>query len=168
MSRKHKIIIPFKGLAEGNHEFETAIDTNFFNELDYSEFKSGDIKISIFMEKRLTHLNLKIQFNGLVNVMCDRCLDYFNTEVEFDGELFVRYSYQEQEPDGEIMVISPDDNELDLSHYIYESIFLSLPYQNVHPLKNGRSTCNKEMIKKLKQYEVVKPDDEDVNLIDEE
>ena len=51
------------------------------------------------------------------------------------------------------MYVSPDEDQIDIRHYVYESIMLSLPVQRVHPdNEKGRTQCNKEMLKLLKQH----------------
>jgi uncharacterized protein len=46
-----------------------------------------------------------------------------------------------------------DEHELDMKQYFYEYILLALPIKRVHPDdKNGNSTCDPEMLKKLKEH----------------
>ena len=54
----------------------------------------------------------------------------------------VKFSDESDYYDGEVMRISPSEDILDLTQYIYESIVLSLPYSRVH--EEGK--CNPEML----------------------
>ena len=45
--------------------------------------------------------------------------------------------------------LNPGEHEIDLEHYIYESISLSIPLKRMHSGKGGHSACNKDMIDKL-------------------
>ena len=47
---------------------------------------------------------------------------------------------------GEVLWLSPSEEKLDLTQYIYESIVLSLPYQRVHP----EGQCNPEMMARFR------------------
>jgi uncharacterized metal-binding protein YceD (DUF177 family) len=73
--------------------------------------------------------------------------------IEYDSELFVNFGDTTEEQTDEIIVLAHNEFEIDVAQYIYEFVHLSLPYKRVHPLdKKGRSTCNKEMLKKLDEY----------------
>jgi uncharacterized protein len=153
LKTSERLIIPFKGLIEGWHEFNFKLTDKFFQAIDYSEFDKGNLELKIGLERRISHLVLEIELKGDVNVMCDRCLDFFDMNVDFHSTLYVKFSGDEEDVDENLMVLSPEDFEVDITHYIYESICLSLPYQRFHPLNDkGKSTCNKEMLKKMRQY----------------
>ena len=156
MSNSERLIIPFKGLGEGKHEFKFVLTEKFFQVLDYSEFEKGNLSVNVYMDKKPTHMVFEIEIEGEVNVMCDRCLDFFNTDVEFSCSLIVKISGKDESDDEsneELLVLSPDEFEIDLSHYVYESICLSLPVQRVHPLNSKKqATCDKKMLKILKEH----------------
>ena len=141
---------------DGKHELEFNVGNVFFQALDYSEFKTGEVTIYIGLDKKPTHLVLEIEIEGKVGVICDRCLDTFDVEVDFSGVLYIKFSGNENtnsESNEELLVLSPDDFEVDLTHYLYESICLGVPYKREHPLNSkGKSTCNKEMMKKLAEH----------------
>lgn len=153
MKKKDRQLIAFQGLKEGEHVFEFEVNDAFFDKLDYSVIEKGDLKVLINLIKTSRHLELDIAINGYVHVICDRCLDEYAEEIAFEGRLFVKFGEETDFEDDEIWVISKDENELNLTHYIYESINLSLPYKKVHPFdESGTSTCNPKMIKKLEEH----------------
>lgn len=162
MNASERLIIPFRGLNDGKHEFEFSLNDNFFQALDYSEFEKGNIQVNVLLDKKSTHLLLEIDFEGHVNVMCDRCLDMFDLEVTDHNTLIVKFSGNpDEDANDEIMIISPDEYELDITHYIYESVCLSLPYHRYHPENGkGKSGCNKEMMKKLRELGTVQTESE--------
>ena len=143
-------------MADGHHEIEFLVKDNFFQALDYSEFTNGEVSILIGLDKKPSHLVLEIEIEGKVGVVCDRCLDRFDIEVDYSGVLYIKFSSNLETDDKsneELLVLSPDDYEVDLTHYLYESICLGISYTRVHPLNTkGKSTCNKEMLKKLKEH----------------
>ena len=145
-------------MSEGKHEFKFVLTDNFFQMLDYSEFERGDLSAIVYMDKKPTHLIFDVEIEGKVNVMCDRCLDFFDSEVEFEGSFIVKFSGKDESDDvsnEELLVLSPDEFEIDLSHYVYESICLSLPVQRFHPLNSkNQPTCDKKMLKILKEHRV--------------
>ncbi len=74
-------------------------------------------------------------------------------EIELDGEeeLIVKFgdgSFAEQTD--EIITIPPSEHEIDISHFVYEFIMLSVPQAHSHEEKD----CNPEVIKTLKKLSV--------------
>lgn len=159
-----KYRIDFQGLSEGEHEFIFNVDNAFFLSIEYSDIKEGLLKTTVVLTKKTQLLELNFKIQGFVNVICDRCLDEFKMPIDFEGQLFVKFSETEHEDTDEVMYLMPEDYELDLAHYIYESIRLSLPLKCVHPDdEKGNSTCNPEMLNKI---EKLKPDNSAEDLID--
>lgn len=153
MENLSKYRIVYQGLSEGVHNFNFDIDNSFFESLEYSDIKKGKLNAHVVLNKKSSFLELDFQIDGSVVVICDRCLDEFDQAIKFEGKLFVKFTSTEEDLAENIICLSPSDNELDISHYIYESISLSIPIKRVHPdNENGESTCNPEMIKKLNNY----------------
>ena len=92
------------------------------------------------LDRAETQLVIDVRITGHVVVECDRCLEDCRIPVDYDGRLLVRFSDEEREYDGDVLWLSPVEDEVDLMQYIYESIVLSLPYQRVHP----EGECNPE------------------------
>jgi uncharacterized metal-binding protein YceD (DUF177 family) len=150
---ENQYIIQFKGLKEGVHDFEFILGKPFFTECEYLEVPDGMVAAHVVLTRKPTFLDLDINLSGSLQVLCDRCLDYFEMDVDFAGHLVVRFSEQVEEGDDEIIFLNPEDNQLDMKHYFYECISVSLPYRKVHPdLPDGKSGCDPEMLKKLKDH----------------
>lgn len=81
--------------------------------------------VSVELVKTERLLTLDFTIDGEAEVTCDRCLDEFMMPVHYAGTLQVRFSETEKESDGEVMWLSPNETELPLGQYIYESISLS-------------------------------------------
>ena len=164
MESLHKYRIVYQGLKEGLHEFDFDVDNLFFEKLEYSEIKKGSLNAHVVLIKKSTFLELDFQINGNVELVCDRCLDEYLQEIDYNGKLFVKFSETEGDLAEDVICWSQSDYELDISHYIYESINLSIPLKRVHPDdKNGKSTCNPEMIKKLKNFKIDEPTDDTID-----
>lgn len=135
--------IDFKGLSIGKHSYSIAVDASLFAPYEGCELLGADAQCTIELDKSETMLQLQIEISGSVEVECDRCLDPCWVEIEYSNPLVVKFTADEQlanEFDGEVMWITSD--QLDLAHYIYESIILSLPYQRVH---QDIANCNPEV-----------------------
>ena len=153
MNTKERLIIAFKGLSLGLHEFEFSLSDDFFQSIDYSEFQKGKATTKIQLTKRPQYLEMVIDIDGEVEVTCDRCLENFFMPFEYSGKLYVKFNEEIEDVKiiDELIVISPADSEVDLTHYVYESICLSIPYQRIHPKVKGKNTCNKDMLKYFKE-----------------
>jgi uncharacterized protein len=148
-----QFVIPFKGLATGNHDFVFEIDDKFFEDFKESEITKSKILAKVNLRKMVNMLELDFTLSGTVIVICDRCLDEFEMLLDYQTKLFVKFGESNQEQSDEIIVLSYTEGELDIKQYIYEYIHLSLPYKRVHPNdKKGNSLCNKGMLKKLNEY----------------
>lgn len=143
-------IIHFEGLSIGNHEFDFGVDHRFFEQIEYSEIKKGNINIKLDFERQENMLILQFDLEGEVEVTCDRCNDEFNYPVLGKQKLLVQFGDRFIEETGELIIIPKSDTEINLAPYIYEFISLMLPIQRIHPDDEaGNSTCNPEMLKKL-------------------
>jgi len=144
--------IHFKGLKVGKHLFNFEVDKKFFDEFEEGELKQGKLLVDLILTKQSQMLDLNISINGQVEVVCDRCLDNFDLPISFNGSLFVKFGNEKGEEGDEIIILTQDDNEINLAQYIYESISLSLPIQRFHGMNGLKGKCNKEMIEKLKSH----------------
>ncbi len=151
MKIRNQYIIPFGGLKEGFHDFAFAVTDEFFEYHTELEARKGNLKISIGMFKRSTFLTFEVSITGDINLQCDRCLEYFDQPIVFKGELYVKFSERNEHSDenDDVIFLNPGETEIDLEHYIYESISLSIPYKRMHPEKGGTSMCNENMIDQL-------------------
>ncbi|MBN2350861.1 MAG: DUF177 domain-containing protein [Bacteroidales bacterium] len=155
----NQYIIPFKGLNEGKHEFVFEANHKFFEEYNALEVTNGNVKIQVSLTKKTQLLELDFFLEGTIEVQCDRCLDYFSLPISYKSNLFVKFGEEDFSNDIDILILPPNEHELNIAQYIYECIGLSIPYKKIHPPdSSGRSGCNPEMIKKLEQFEIKNTD----------
>jgi uncharacterized protein len=146
-------IIPLSGLKDGHHTYDYVIGNKFFEKFEESEIKEGKLTVTIEVYRRSTHFDLLIKINGKIKICCDRCLEMFFFPIESENRLLVKFGKTWDLEDPDIITIPADEKELDLSQYIYEFVHLALPIQRVHiNNEKGESTCNPEMLEKLKEH----------------
>ena len=133
MELEQKYSIAYKGLKNGLHEVDFDVDGALFKAYESKEIKDGRCKVHVDIDKSDTQLILDVTIDGHVVCECDRCLEDCTIPVHFDGRLTVFVSDHQGEYDGDYMWVSPDEEDINLMQYIYESIVLSLPYRRVHP-----------------------------------
>ena len=134
--------IAYKGLKSGTYNFDFQIDDALFEAYDRVEIKGGECCARVVLKRADTMLELHVAIDGEVICECDRCLEDCPIAVDYEGDLVVKFSDEIDDYDGEVMWISPSEDEVDLTQYIYESIVLSLPYRRVH----AEGECNPEML----------------------
>lgn len=135
--------IPFKGLKAGEHEFEFQLNRAFLDAIGDEELVDVDVVAYVTMTKAASMLTFDIELDGTAIVECDRCLEEFSFPVDAGDTLYVKFSEEEYEFDGEVMWLNPADDQINLADYIYETLLLALPYQRVH---ENIEDCNQDMV----------------------
>ncbi len=155
-----EFVIPYVGLSIGNHSFDFKIDNTFFEGFEHWEIEKSYFDINILLEKQENMLVFDISINGVVNVMCDRCLEYFDYKVSGNYTLIVKFGDVRDEENDEILIIPKTESQIGLRKYIYEIISLLLPIKRVHLVdKDGKIDCNDEILRKIDNYSTKKSTD---------
>ena len=154
MQARKEYIIQFVGLSIGEHEYEFIVSDKFFESLDYSEIKQGNIQVKLKLLKQSNMMVLHFEISGTVKVNCDRCTAKFDLPIQGNYKLIVKIGGNDTgNEDDDIITIAANEHELDLSQYLYEYITISLPIKRVHPDNaKGKTTCDKKMLKELNDY----------------
>ena len=140
--RDLNVVIPIVGLSNGEHNYSFSIGNSFFEQFGNEEIKSSDIAVDVVIKKSSAWMGVTCSIYGSVVVECDRCLEDCPIAIDYNDNLLVKFSDETDYYDGEVMWISPAEDMVDLTQYIYESIVLSLPYSRVHQ----EGECNPEML----------------------
>lgn len=147
-----QFVIPFVGLANGNHIYNYVIDDKFFESFGYGEISHAGVQTELTLNRSERMLILNFGMKGFVRVTCDRCLDEFDLPVEGEQELFVRFGHEYAEEDDNVIIIPERDSHFDIAPLIFDFIHLMIPYKVIHPdNEQGESTCDPEIIKKLNE-----------------
>lgn len=158
MKLNRDYIIPFVGLKIGAHKFEFNITDTFFDNYEYSIIRRGNVKVELILDKKETMLIGNYTIRGVVQSECDRCNDPIDIDVAEDYQLIYKF---DNEPcdDESLIIIYPEEFELDISLNILELMMVSLPLRSIH----DEGDCNEEMSEQLKEYVLVeeKFDNED-------
>ncbi len=156
--------IPFKGLKLGKHQFEFEITDAFFNEFEYSLVKKGQLNCKVELDKQETMLLLNFEINGSVDRSCDHCLSEFPEEVTIKEQQIVKFGEAEpEEEDDEIMYLTRNDFELDLSGLIYEYINLAMPLTSVCNNIGNTPYCDQETLDQLKKLSGSEEDERNID-----
>ena len=162
VKKRESYAVRISGLGEGDHDFSFELDQQFFALFEHSEVESGRIRAGVVLEKKHGFMALRFTLQGEVEVVCDRCLEPFPTEINSTQVLFVRTGEVPGEIEDDVLIIGKDDHEIDVGQFLYEFIILALPFKKVHPEDDrGNSLCNPEMLTKLKAHKLKEKDQYD-------
>ena len=150
-------LISFTGLKNGEHAFNYVIDHSFFKDREYSEIQEANIDTRVLLKKENNLLVFDIKMEGTINVMCDRCGDYFDMPVWGENKLVVSLTNNRFEAESDIIAIPLESSEIDISQYLYEYVSMLLPQRRIHPdRKDGTSMSNQEALKMLNKLSAQK------------
>lgn len=158
MEHLRQYIIQFSGLGLGEHQFNYEIDEKFFAEFEYTDIDKASVSVNVTMDKQERMLIFDFDIQGVLNVMCHRCLDNFDYPVDIEERLIVKFGDDWQEEEENILIIPEKEYKFDIRTYIYEYIIVTIPFKLTHPEdENGNSLCNPEILAKLKELSTVAP-----------
>lgn len=144
---KREYIIPFVGLKLGVHAFDFHITDAFFEAMEYSLIQKGDVAVTLELEKKETMMIGNFSVKGTVETACDRCTEAVSVPVKGSYQLI--YKFDDHPSDDEsLIVVYPEEFELDVRDSIHEFITVSMPSRTVH--KEGE--CDEEMMRILSEY----------------
>lgn len=153
MKKRGLYTVRISGLADGNHDFSFELDHKFFASLEQPEIENGFVRAEVILEKKVGILALHFHLEGEVEVVCDRCLEPFMTEIKTEQKIFVKLGETPGEIEDDVIMIHRDDHEIEVGQYLYEFIILALPFQRIHSVdEDGVSKCDPEMIHRLEEH----------------
>ncbi|GGH68481.1 YceD family protein [Phaeocystidibacter marisrubri] len=132
--KKKDYNIVFSGLKLGSHSFEYEIDDSFLDILfDYHELPGLQAHVDVELTKQNTMLELNFSLKGELPVTCDLSNKPFVQPIENTFTLVVKFGEEYNDDDDVILVLPHGDYEINIAHYIYELIVLSIPLKFIHP-----------------------------------
>ncbi|WP_280749330.1 DUF177 domain-containing protein [Parabacteroides sp. PF5-9] len=149
--------IDLKNLAPGVYEYDYFLENKFFIDIDGTEVQKGKVNVHLTLKRTSAAFEMDFQFNGVVMVACDRCLDDMEIPVENQNKLVVKFGKEYAEESDEVVVIPEDEGAINLAWFLYEFVALSVPMKHVHP----PGKCNKAMSSKLKKHSTKSADEND-------
>jgi uncharacterized protein len=152
--------IPVAGQETGVRQYDFKIDASFFEHYPDCGFTDCKAVVNLKVSRQEDLFLLKFSFKGRVGLICDRCLDPFDLEIQGCETVTLKLRKKGQPKDAEEESISAETREVSVRQYVYDFILLKIPFRRVHPEdKNGNSLCNKELLKKIEELSVKKDTD---------
>lgn len=140
--------IDLKAMTGGAEARSVVADDTFFSVVEGPEIQHGNVAVNLTVRETAGAFTATIDFDGEVEVMCDRCLEPMMQQVAGKAALTIRLG-ETYEDDGEIIVVPEDEGVVDLSWQVYEQIALQIPLRHVH----AESECASDMQEALFVHE---------------
>jgi uncharacterized metal-binding protein YceD (DUF177 family) len=147
-----RFLIGFEGLKLGKYDYSFLVDNSFFKLLDYSEIQIGRVVVDAVFTKSERLMELDLDFKGDVIIPCDLCGENLVQEICFEETVVIKIGDVQDEDEG-IIILGSEETEVNISHYLYESISLNLPSKRVHPKIDGELSCDKAILTKINPEE---------------
>tara|TARA_B110000908_G_scaffold148199_1_gene180505 strand:+ start:318 stop:836 length:519 start_codon:yes stop_codon:yes gene_type:complete len=148
--------IKLGGITNGKNSFSFEIKDQFFEAFTLSDVEHAEIIATALLDKDGDKLALQLQINGTINkLLCDICTEEISVNIEAETNVIIQITAEDLTSTDEIFYIKKSENSIDLAQLIFELIILNAPKRRQHPLdKQGKVTCNEEMVDLIEKYTV--------------
>jgi uncharacterized metal-binding protein YceD (DUF177 family) len=128
------------GLSKSVHQFDFQLDEDFFKKYGQDFVTNGKFNARVSLDKRETFIEADFKIEGNAFLVCDRSLDDFDYPVSISKKVVFKYGEVPQEVSDEIIIITADQDKLDLGQLMYEFIALQIPMKKLHPRFRGEES----------------------------
>lgn len=144
MDRVDGYKVDLRGMTEDAVSHRWLLTDDFFSAVRGPEIEKGQMEVALRVKRTSEAFDLDFQFEGTVNVECDRCLELM--ELPIQGECSLKAKLGEaDDDDGEMLTVAENPGTLDLSWHLYEMVALEIPIRHIHP--DGE--CNAKVMELL-------------------
>ncbi|MFO7868590.1 MAG: DUF177 domain-containing protein [Bacteroidales bacterium] len=142
-SKKAKYTIPLQKTHVGVQECSFTIQRAFIEQNDIEDVYGADISVELRIETHNNMRTIELSIHGTIDVLCDRCREECSVEIEHSETFLVKtdelgHEFTDEE---NVILVSPQDVELDMTDLFREMIIVSIPLQKMHP----ENECNPEI-----------------------
>ncbi|HKK39599.1 MAG TPA: DUF177 domain-containing protein [Cryomorphaceae bacterium] len=139
-------VIPVYGLKPGIHNYEFELNRSFFESFDSELLENPNIRVKLLLEKTSNMIILNFSADGTAEVPCDRCGDTMELSLECTDQVIVKYGDEKPVDIDDIIVLLPNEHELDVSGRIHEMLVLNMPLKTVH---ESLEDCDQDALSRL-------------------
>lgn len=150
MAMYDDFLIHLESLKSGEHSFKFALNKTFFESLEYSIIDDGEVEVQLTLLKKERLTELFTEFSGKLKLDCDRCGEQFYFPIESENETVLKYGNESFIDEG-IWMIEQNQKDINIKHFLYETICLSIPSKVTHE-DSLDEECSQELLDKLASY----------------
>lgn len=155
---EYKLLL--KTMSPGTHTFEYHLNKTFFSNMESEDVHDADLNVNLTVEYKADVYSMNFEIEGIVTLICDRCLDDLEFPIDTTYHINVKYGEDYNDDSDDLLVIPESDNYLNVAYMIYDTVALAIPIKHVHPL----GKCNRQMSAMLKKHRAGGVSDEDADL----
>ncbi|GAB4337731.1 MAG: DUF177 domain-containing protein [Calditrichia bacterium] len=151
--------IPILHLEDDVHHFQQVVESNHLSFKEREVYRNG-VNVSVELNKFGRNITCSVHLSSTAHHVCDRCLGEYDRQMEEDFEVLFHLGADDLKTDeDEVIIISPEEVEIDLLPYIEENLILSIPMKSLckeeclglcpncgADLNFEKCTCNTEKI----------------------
>lgn len=150
-------------MSDGTHEFTYNLTKAFFKNMENEDIREADVNVVLTVNHHGDIYELHFDVEGVLTLLCDRCLDDLEFPVDTTYDIKVKYGEDYNDDSDDLLIIPESDNYLNVAYMIYDTVALTIPIKHVHPM----GKCNRAMSAMLKKHRAQSHDDEDAALEDQ-
>ncbi|MBR5466169.1 MAG: DUF177 domain-containing protein [Bacteroidaceae bacterium] len=147
-------IVDLKGMKDDAVSHHWVLSDDFFSAVQGDEIKHGQVDVALRVKRTSEAFELDFQYEGMVEVECDRCLELMNQPIQGQCSLRAKMG-EEDDDDGELITVAESSGILNLEWHLYEMVALEIPIRHVH----SDGECNDKVMECLNPQETEKPVD---------
>ncbi|MEJ0057972.1 MAG: DUF177 domain-containing protein [Bacteroidota bacterium] len=121
------------GLSQKAHQFDYEFGDAFFELYGKALLEGGQFTATVILDKRETLIESHFKIRGAAKLICDRSLEPFDLPMDIDKMIMFKYGEEEKELSEEIVLITRNQQSLDIGQYMYELIGVEIPMKKLHP-----------------------------------
>jgi uncharacterized metal-binding protein YceD (DUF177 family) len=121
------------GLNKEVHQFEFQLAEDFFKRYGQEVITKGRFAAGVILDKKETFIDADFRIEGNASLVCDRSLDEFDFPISISRKIVFKYGDEPKEISDEIIIITRDQQKLDVGQLMYEFIALEIPIKKLHP-----------------------------------
>lgn len=157
MGKFSEFKLPLKSMPIGSQEFDYHLDKQFFINMESSDVHGADLNVHLTVVNRGEMYDLTFVITGEVTLICDRCLDNMQHEIDATYHITVKYGEEYNDDTDDLLEIPASDNYLNVAYMIYDTVELAIPLKHVH----APGKCNRAMSGKLNKHRARIADSDD-------
>jgi uncharacterized protein len=128
-----KYSVELSKLRFGLNEEVYKIDRSFFSEFEYSQIQDGEVTVNAGITKYVSHLDVTLDFEGHIQLNCDRCMDLYPHALKFSQRVIFSADEDMEFDHDEVVIMEEHAQWLDLAGDLFDFIHLQIPIRKVPP-----------------------------------
>lgn len=144
-------VVTLSELERGPWSSEGRLESDFFSDGEEFGVYGGSMAYRMQGRSSASSYHFVVELDGAVEVECDRCLGHFQLPLHCDAELHImRVPDSAGEYEGDDWTIGPEQEDVDLTGYVRDSVYLNLPMRRYHGMAGSdASACDATMQERI-------------------